>query len=550
MKATILFRLRRLLKDEHGSVMPILALMLTSMVAIAGLTLDAGHAYFTFRELQTSTNAAALAGAKQLPNTTATSVAIQYSSLAGDLNVKSGLSGVTMVSGYPMLKCLTSLSNEGMPCLSPSNANAIQVKQTLALPLYFSRLLGEKTVTLTASATAAMRGGSPTQYNVAIVMDTTLSMNVYDSDCGTTEMQCELNGVQTLLQTLTPCITSGSSCTFTNGVATNSVDRVSLFAFPNVTTDTVGIDTNCTVQIPNNWQYYNSAYGGPYDEMSVVSNLLHGKTTDGLSANPYSGVPTAWPYSNPSATATSYTSTSEGLIYNIAGLSATLATDTVTYQITPYLSDYRTSGTATTLNANSNIVQAVGGASNCGSILPPNFDGNFGTYYAGALYAAQSSLVAQKAANPGSQNVIILLSDGNANIPSIFNSIETMPGGLTATNGNYPSSIGECGQGITAAKAAATAGTRVYTVAYGALNYSSSAACPTDVGAGNYPNVTPCSAMQQMASSSQYFFSDYNQSGSGSTCTISSQPLTKLNDIFSAIANDLTVSRLIPDGTT
>jgi len=55
--------------------------------------------------------------------------------------------------------------------------------------------------------------------------------------------------------------------------------------------------------------------------------------------------------------------------------------------------------------------------------------------------------------------------------------------------------------------------------------------------------------MEDMASAPQYFFSDYNQSGSGSTCQSASQPTTNINQIFGQIANDLTVARLIPDST-
>jgi hypothetical protein len=56
--------------------------------------------------------------------------------------------------------------------------------------------------------------------------------------------------------------------------------------------------------------------------------------------------------------------------------------------------------------------------------------------------------------------------------------------------------------------------------------------------------------MEGIASATQYFFSDYTQSGSSSTCVSASQPTTNLNQIFTEIAMDFTVARLIPDGTT
>jgi hypothetical protein len=40
--------------------------------------------------------------------------------------------------------------------------------------------------------------------------------------------------------------------------------------------------------------------------------------------------------------------------------------------------------------------------------------GGEGTYYAGVIYAAQAALTAEATANPGSQNIMILVSDGAA----------------------------------------------------------------------------------------------------------------------------------------
>jgi hypothetical protein len=56
--------------------------------------------------------------------------------------------------------------------------------------------------------------------------------------------------------------------------------------------------------------------------------------------------------------------------------------------------------------------------------------------------------------------------------------------------------------------------------------------------------------MQQMASSSSYFFSDYTATGGSSSCISASQPVTSLNQIFQVIAGDLTFAKLIPNGTT
>jgi len=181
------------------------------------------------------------------------------------------------------------------------------------------------------------------------------------------------------------------------------------------------------------------------------------------------------------------------------------------------------------------MVAAIGGVSGCTGLQAI---GGYGTYYAQVIYAAQASLVAQQLAYPNSQNVLILLSDGNATATSA-----QMPGAST-NSGMYMSSTQECRQAITAAAAAAYAGTRVYAVAYGA----EASGCGT--GTANSPTITPCQTMQQIASSPAYFFSDYTATGASSSCISASQPVTGLNGIFQVIIQDLTGAKLIPNGTT
>jgi Putative Flp pilus-assembly TadE/G-like len=511
----------RFLKDQRAQMLPTMALMLTGLLGMSALAVDIGRAYASYRDLQASTNAAALAGATALPNTTASSFATTYSSVAGDDNAYNFMPNVAMVTGYPKLACLTTLVNEGIGCPAPANANAVVVMQQVVVPTFFAGLIGHKNITLTASATASATGGASSPYNVAIILDTTLSQASQDDNCGVTEMACELNGVQILLKELYPCNADAASCTITKGVAANSVDRVSLFAFPNVSVGTVGIYTNCTTGIPN-----------PTRTNGYLNNSSYGNYSM-LPTTPWSGVPTAEPYSYPTVGASNYTP-------------ASTPTTTPTYQITPYLSDYRLSDVATTLNPASDLAQATGAVSGCGGIIPPNFDGQYGTYYAGAIYAAQASLVAQLAANPGSKNVIILLSDGNATAPQTEDGYPSMPSPANSS-GNYPSYSGECGQAVTAAKYATSQGTTVYSVAYG----SPSSGCTTDSRAGAYPNITPCETMTDIASSPADFYSDYNQSGSKSICVSASNPNnTSIAGIFAAITGNFSKARLIPNGTT
>ena len=491
--------LHRARKDQRGQVLAVVLVMLVVLLGFAAFVVDFGLIYISYRELQTSTDAAALAGAEALalPNSTAASViatATLYSGVSGNKNSYSNLKNVTMVSGYPLLKCLTTLANQGIACAeSAANANAIKVMQQVSVPLTFARLVGANSVTLTASATAGMRGASPVPYNVVIVIDSTTSMNGSDTgtNCSNTQEYCALEGVQTLLQTLSPCGANLSSCgSVTNpypsgspagGQVTNPVDQVSLLTFPAVTTATTADDYNC---------------GG--------------------------STPTIEPY--PLPTAPSYTTYSN----------LPKGTPTTTYQVVNFSSDYRSSDTTTSLNSSSDLVLAANGKTGCTGLQAI---GGEGTYYAGAIYSAESLLVAQQAAYPGTQNALILLSDGDANATSA-----ALPGAST-TSGLYPSTVQQCHQAITAAQWAATqgvGGTKVYAVGYG----SESSGCSTDKN----PTITPCQTMAEIASSPAYFYTDLSSQGNG--CTSAFQPVSTLNQIFQEIGMDFTVARLIPDNTT
>jgi Flp pilus assembly protein TadG len=470
-------------RDQSGQTLVVMAVAIVALMGTGALSIDLGRAFLDLRALQASTNAAALAGAQSLPNSTATSVATSYSSVAGNLNAYANMPTATMVSGYPKLECLTTLTNQGEACIAPANANAIQVKQQMTMPTFFARVFGKNSLTLTATATAGMRGATTSPYNVAIVIDTTASMSDADNDsqCKTTRLACAMSGIQVLLQDLSPCGASLATCgTVSSGNVPNSVDRISVFTFPNITTATASKEYDCT-----------------------------------------SSNPTVVPYTFPSTTASSYTPT---------------GSPAATYQVLDYASDYRSSDSATSLSSTSNTVIAVGGKSGCTGMQNP---GGEGTYYAGAIYAAESSLLAEQAANPTSQNVLIVVSDGDSSA-----SQSQMASAATNT-GTYPSYKDQCGQAITAAKAATSAGTKVYAVAYGA----ESSGCSTDT-TGTYAGYSPCQTMEAMASSPQNFFSDYTQSGSSSTCISGSQPTSNLNQIFTDIAGDLTVARLIPNNTT
>jgi Flp pilus assembly protein TadG len=494
MNDAVKTRVHRALRDQRGQALPWVATMMVMLLGFAGLSIDVGHVFYCYRELQAATDAAALAGAEDLPNSTATTTATSYSSMTGNLNANTNLGTVSMVSGYPKAACLTALKNVGMACVAPANGNAMQVKQTAAIPTFFMGLFGIPTFNVTASSTASMRGSAAVPYNVAIVLDSTASMANNDPNCGNiSRVQCAMNGVQTLMAELYPCTQTYATCP-TDG--SNSVDRISLFTYPNITVGTA-----------------KSEYCGG-GSLNIV------------------------PYSFPDPTASTY---------------APSRSTTATYQVVPWVNDYRASDTTSgksPLAAGSNLVTAVngntsfGGTGACSGLQTP---GGEGTFFAGAIYAAQAALVAEQAAYSGSQNALIILSDGAANSKYYTTPKQIGNGSSSGTNqmaskdvnnvaitgsGTYPSYNQQCNQAVTAAQAANAAGTKVFTVAYGSTTNTSD--CPTD----NNPAISSCTAMQNMASNLGDFYSD--------TCT-TAQPAKTIEQIFANIGSSFTVARLIPD---
>jgi hypothetical protein len=435
-------------------------------------------------------------------------------------------------------------------------------------------------------------GGISQPWNIAIIEDATGSMATVDSNCGgITEFQCALDGIQELLAATNPCPAGMTSCT-----PAQANVRISLWTFPNIV----------TADLP-------------------VANACSGKTY--TTPLPYKV------YTLPLPSATSYAP----LTYTYNG-----TTWSASYEVTygagdadanGFVSDYFTASSSSTggLNSSSSIVQAVGyGGTASGSkkgCLPISPAGialngatgtptsttkvnkaNVGegiTYYASAIYAAQSALVAEQVLYPGSKNAMVLLSDGQANTQWIYFPQGTLvqtpsadtasastissslgysllkttantgaigAGYLTTPNqevtgtisGLYPDFLDECQQAIMAGQAATLAGTTDFAVAYGAEQTG----CSSGSHADNYTDVTlvatganasftlsgltPCVTMENIASSLNTFYSDYLQSGSGvsSACVDNAHTVTALIDIFASISSNFTTPRLIPNNAT
>ncbi len=488
----------RIREEQRGQIIPWMGLLSAVIIGAAGLSIDLGHAYVAYRQLQSSTDAAALAGAYALGQGTSTQASVTsqvdlYATTSGGANYNTGLPSPTVSVTF---SCVSDSSMVAAPCAaSGTGYNVVHVTQTATIPTFFIRVLSvvgissAKSITMSSSASATMASGANDQVNVAMVVDATASMNTQDTDasCGNTRVYCALQGVRTMLGLLAPCTASTSNSSDT----CVPYDQVSLFTFPTIQANTVSNDTDCST----------------------------------------STSPSIIPYTTPAAGATWSTPT------GTAG----------TYQITGYGSNWTSSNSVGgALSSSSTLVNASGGPT--GTCAGLDSVGGDGTYYAGAIYAAQSSLVAAKAAAPGSRNIMIILSDGDASASS--GKIQNPPGTNVGHSGNtYPSLDDQCHQAITAANYATTNGTTVYTIAYGAA----SSGCSTDTGA--YA-ISPCQAMMQMSSgyvsstNAPHFYSDATASQNKGQCTSSNNPNLTLTGIFGNITAQLTKPRLIPNTVT
>jgi hypothetical protein len=518
-----------ILRNESGQVLPWMVLLITLIMGATGLTIDLGHAYVCYRQLQASTDAAALAGAYAMTASGATQASVEsevsaFSSIQNTQTNGANANGnLQNAAAQTSFKCVTDSEMVSVGCVAfntsttgtPNGYNVIQVTQQATVPTYFIGMLAfwsknpPNSLRLSSVATAAMQSGPPEQVNVAIIVDTTASMGQTDTDpaCGKPRITCALAGIQTMLENLTPCSAgyTGSTCT--------PFDRVSLFTFPAVEASQVNYDTNCSGRTPAIESYTTPAAGSSWTG------------TGGLS------------------------------------------TATTTYQVTGFEYNYSSTngkGGALPSTSSSPLVAATTTKSGCGMQTP----GGAGTYYAGVIYEAQSALANESSTYANTKNIMVILSDGDAgsgtfntrtktdsNSCSVGTCILNSTGGaatnLGPINGKaaYPSLLDQCAQAVQAAQYATNQGTTVYTVAYG-----SSSGCPTDVdnvgpGGGNY---NPCTAIEYMSSNwpgdTSHFYSDSNASGGGETAGYCpSAQGGDLATIFKNLTAQFTKARLVPN---
>lgn len=439
MRTKMVSFLRKALADQSGQSVVILVGSMLSLCAMAGLTLDVGHAYSVRTQLQNSVNAAGLAAAGYIYNKQSADLpdAVTEAKSFASQNPIPGLTPVTTSS----LVCRNVLQNAGWTCATNPTSNALVVTETVSVPTTFMRIFGFTTMNVSATATASMQ--SSQLWNFAIIEDLTGSMGNSDSSCtGLSEFACTQRGIQEFLENANPCPTGvlASDCTTSNANL-----RVALFGFPNVRMDS---------------------------DVDGVSNFQNCSGKTWKTPAPFEV------FTLPLETATSYAPMAYH--YNYSGADHTFtASYELTYGATDadengFVSDWYLPTSAATgkLNPSSKLVQMLGYTPDAGSggsvktgclklqpndtapngaVTPPAAGGTTSgstgaliqykspnpglkvnttnvsqgtTYLASVIYAAQAALTAEQALMKtkglDTSNAIILQSDGDQNTQWIY----------------------------------------------------------------------------------------------------------------------------------
>ncbi len=184
-------------RAEQGQVLVLIALMIVPLLAIAGLVIDVGYAYYAQRSLQTQADAAALAGAQNLPDgNSAVAVAKQFGSSSSGKNFRGDIGNVTETI---TTKCLASV-----PGCDPVNAVVVDERATTST--LFSRVLGIHSFNIHVRSTACSPCGTQ-PLDIMMVLDRTGSMcqdHNGNNDPACTDLNNARSGIKSFLQVMNP----------------------------------------------------------------------------------------------------------------------------------------------------------------------------------------------------------------------------------------------------------------------------------------------------------------------------------------------------------
>lgn len=162
------------LRDASGQALVLTVMFLVILLGFAGLALDVGHAYLVQRQLQAGVDAAALAGAQELPDVDLaerTARDLYGPTSAASPNRARSLSSYVPSDTRVTITCLRTYGCVGRR----AKRNGITVTATADVPTWFARVLGRTSFTVNATSTACSPC-STKGFDVMVVLDRTGSM--------------------------------------------------------------------------------------------------------------------------------------------------------------------------------------------------------------------------------------------------------------------------------------------------------------------------------------------------------------------------------------
>jgi uncharacterized membrane protein len=141
------FHRRQILKDQSGAISIVGALSLMMLLALAAIVIDIGSLYFARRNLQATSDAAALAAVQNPSNASA---------VAASVFASNGYASPALTVTIGTYTADESLSAENRFVAANSGVNAVQVRATVQKSAYFAPLFSLSNLfSLTTQSTAA-----------------------------------------------------------------------------------------------------------------------------------------------------------------------------------------------------------------------------------------------------------------------------------------------------------------------------------------------------------------------------------------------------------
>jgi hypothetical protein len=182
---------------ERGQILPLMVIALVALLGVAAFSIDVGYAYYAKRQLQSAADAAALAGAQDLPNT---ATAFQSADDYAKANTPANLSSFHFTYAA---KC-TNTSVIAAGCNPAVNPNALLVSGTASTNAWFARLFGIDHFDVSAHASACSPCSSE-PVDLVVAIDRTGSMCLplpANEQCD--DLNNAKDGVRTMLGILNP----------------------------------------------------------------------------------------------------------------------------------------------------------------------------------------------------------------------------------------------------------------------------------------------------------------------------------------------------------